>query len=178
MSKPYKDRDSSESKAIEDFVTRMNEEHRMLVVLKAQLYGGHWQAMLKDLRKRLAGKPFVFKLSNRISEDIKRIEEMQEFEKVHNVDLAEYIEEASISRRITFKAREGEESVRPQQYVQLEKLLIQAYVKETVAEDDIVKSIVELFEGLNKYDILSGGRGLTIDDWAMFVTQTQLSGVP
>jgi hypothetical protein len=177
MSKHYKNKDSSESKAIEDFVTRMNKEYRILVILKAQLYGGHWKAMLKDLRKRLAGKPFVFKLPNIISEDIKRIEEMQEFEKVHNVDLAEYIEEASISRKITFKAREGERSIQPQQYVQLEKLLIQAYIKKTVTEDDIVKNIVELFEGLNKYDILSGGRGLTIDDWATFVTQTQLSGV-
>ncbi len=67
------------------------DEHRMLVVLKAQLYDGMWEPMLDDLRNRLTGKPYIFKLANRIKEDIRRIEEMQEFEDEHNIDLADYV---------------------------------------------------------------------------------------
>ena len=48
--------------------------------------------MLDDLRNRLAGKPYIFKLVNRIQDDIKRIEQMQEFESEHNIDLADYVE--------------------------------------------------------------------------------------
>jgi len=40
----------------------------------------------------LAGKPYIFKLVNRIKDDVERIEEMQEFEAEHNIDLADYVE--------------------------------------------------------------------------------------
>ena len=63
----------------------------MLVVLKAQLYGGSWEPMLDDLRNRLTGKPYIFKLASRIQDDIERIEQMSEFEAEHNVDLADYV---------------------------------------------------------------------------------------
>ncbi len=83
---------TSVSKVISDFIAGLSDEHRMLVILKAQLYGGTWEPMLDDLRNRLAGKPYIFKLVNRIKEDIKRIEQMRKFEEQHNVDLAEYVE--------------------------------------------------------------------------------------
>jgi len=79
------------SKAVSDFVDGLSDEHRMLVVLKAQLYDGTWEPMLDDLRNRLAGKPYIFKLANRIQDDIRRIEEMQEFEAEHNIDMADYV---------------------------------------------------------------------------------------
>ena len=79
------------SKVVSDFVDGLSDEHRMLVVLKAQLYDGTWEPMLDDLRNRLAGKPHIFKLANRIQDDIRRIEEMQEFETEHNIDLADYV---------------------------------------------------------------------------------------
>ena len=63
------------SKVVSDFVDELSDEHRMLVVLKAQLYGGSWEPMLDDLRNRLAGKPYIFKLANRIQDDIERIED-------------------------------------------------------------------------------------------------------
>ena len=80
------------SKEIREYVDSLSNEHRMLVVLKAQLYDGTWEPMLDDLRNRLAGKPYIFKLVNRIQDDIKRIEQMQEFESEHNIDLAGYVE--------------------------------------------------------------------------------------
>jgi hypothetical protein len=79
------------SKVVSDFVEGLSDEHRMLVVLKSQLYDDTWEPMLDDLQNRLAGKPYIFKLANRIQDDIGRIEEMQEFEAEHNVDLADYV---------------------------------------------------------------------------------------
>jgi len=78
--------------AVTDFVKGLSEKHRMLVVLKSQLYDGLWAPMLDDLQNRLAGKPYIFKLANRIQDDIERIEYMQQFEREHKVDLADYVE--------------------------------------------------------------------------------------
>ena len=77
---------------VADYVDRLSDEHKMLVALKAQLYGGTWEPMLDDLRNRLAGKPYIFKLVHRIQDDIGRIEEMQRFEAEHKVDLADYVD--------------------------------------------------------------------------------------
>lgn len=83
--------DALRRKEVGDYVDRLSNEHRMLVVLKAQLYDGAWEAMLDDLKNRLVGKPYIFKLVNRINDDIARIEEMQKFEQEHNIDLADYV---------------------------------------------------------------------------------------
>ncbi len=77
---------------VSDYVKTLSEECRMLVVLKAQLYGGNWEPMLDDLRNRLAGKPYIFKLANRIQDDIERIEQMRKYELDHKVDLSDYVE--------------------------------------------------------------------------------------
>lgn len=86
-----KNSETTISKVISDFINGLSEEHRMLVILKAQLYDNTWEPMLDDLRNRLSGKPYIFKLVNRIQDDIRRIEEMQEFESEHNIDLTDYI---------------------------------------------------------------------------------------
>jgi hypothetical protein len=84
--------DDDLGKAVTEYVRSLSEEHRMLVLLKAQLYGGTWEPMLDDLRNRLVGKPYIFKLVHRIQDDIERIEQMQRFEVQHKVDLADYVE--------------------------------------------------------------------------------------
>jgi hypothetical protein len=83
---------TSDDKQLNDFIAGLSDEHRMLVILKAQLYGGTWEPMLDDLQNRLEGKPYIFKLANRIKDDIERIEQMRKFEQEHNIDLAEYVE--------------------------------------------------------------------------------------
>ena len=83
---------SEASKVVSDFVNNLTEEQRMLIVLKRQLYDGNWETMLDDLRNRLVGKPYIFKLVNRIQDDIERIEGLRKFEQEHNVDLADYVE--------------------------------------------------------------------------------------
>ena len=84
--------DKKVNNAVVDYVSRLSEEHKMLVALKAQLYGGAWEPMLDDLHNRLAGKPYIFKLVHRIQDDIERIEEMRRFETEHEVDLADHVE--------------------------------------------------------------------------------------
>lgn len=76
---------------VEQFARNLDEAHRMLVVLKAQLYGGRWEPMLEDLQNRLEGKPYIFKLANRIKDDVERILSLQKFEKENNIDLADYV---------------------------------------------------------------------------------------
>ena len=82
----------AEKAEISGFAASLSVEGRMLVILKAQLYGGSWQPMLEDLRNRLEGKPYIFKLANRIQDDIERIEQLQQFEEEHDIDLADYVE--------------------------------------------------------------------------------------
>lgn len=82
----------AKKRQIEEFVRGLSEEQKMLVVLKAELYGGSWEPMLDDLQNRLAGKPYIFKLASRIQDDIERIEMMQEFEAEQGIDLADYVE--------------------------------------------------------------------------------------
>lgn len=77
--------------AVADFVGRLTDEHRMLVVLKSQLYGGRWEPMLEDLKNRLEGKPYIFKLAHRIQDDIQRIETMRAFERSQGIDLADHV---------------------------------------------------------------------------------------
>jgi hypothetical protein len=76
---------------VEDFVRTLDEPHRMLVILKRQLYGGNWEPMLEDLQNRLEGKPYIFKLANRIKDDVERIGHLQQFEKQYEIDLADYV---------------------------------------------------------------------------------------
>ena len=60
---------------------KLNAEEKMLVTLRDELYGGSWDRMLKDLKDRLKGRPYIFKLVNRIKDDLKRIEKLKANEK-------------------------------------------------------------------------------------------------
>ena len=92
VKKSDNDADTVANKAATEYVASLSQEHRMLVVLKAQLYGGSWTPMLDDLKNRLVGKPYIFKLANRINDDTDRIEQMQKFEQDHGIDLADYVD--------------------------------------------------------------------------------------
>ena len=83
--------DQKRSKA-QALVVTMTTEERLLVVLEKELYDGSWDEMLADLQARLNNKPYIFKLANRITDDIDRIKRLDEFEQNNNVDLGDYIE--------------------------------------------------------------------------------------
>ena len=80
------------NETVRQFVEGLTKEHRMLVVLKRELYEGSWQEMEADLRARLEGRPYIFKLAHRIAEDLERIELLRQFEQQWGVDLADYVE--------------------------------------------------------------------------------------
>ena len=73
------------------FASGLSPDERTLVTLRDELYGGSWEQMLGDLRDRLKGKPYIFKLVNRIQDDIARIEKLSEYEKKYKINLAEYL---------------------------------------------------------------------------------------
>ncbi|MDY7010738.1 MAG: hypothetical protein SVV80_08310 [Planctomycetota bacterium] len=82
---------ASDRKALR-FVRQMSREERMLVVLKRNLYEGAWDDMVADLKARLEGKPYIFRLANRITDDLERIERLRIYETENNVDLSDYVE--------------------------------------------------------------------------------------
>ncbi len=74
------------------FVGRMSREEHVLLVLRHELYEGSWDEMEADLRARLEGRPYIFKLANRIVDDLDRIRRLREFEQQHDVDLSDYVD--------------------------------------------------------------------------------------
>jgi hypothetical protein len=65
----------------------LSREDRTFLLLRDELYGGSWDDVESDLRARLGGKPFIFKLASRIEEDLERIERLRGIEQAHGVDL-------------------------------------------------------------------------------------------
>lgn len=76
----------------EKFAKSLTPDERMLVTLRDDLYNGSWEQMVGDLKDRLKGKPYIFKLVNRIQDDIQRIEKLHGYEKKHKVDLTDFID--------------------------------------------------------------------------------------
>ena len=91
MGDPELQSQTGRDQTVHRFVEQLTPEERMLVILKGELYEGDWASMLEDLRNRLEGRPYIFKLADRITEDIARIEKLQDFERTHQVDLSDYV---------------------------------------------------------------------------------------
>ena len=91
MGDPELKSQTGRDETVRSFVQQLSPEEKMLVILKGELYEGDWASMLEDLRDRLEGRPYIFKLADRITEDISRIEKLQNFEQSHQVDLADYV---------------------------------------------------------------------------------------
>ncbi|MCX7703471.1 MAG: hypothetical protein N2234_05165 [Planctomycetota bacterium] len=72
------------------FVRSLKPEERLLIMLRDELYGGKWDNLKQDLKDRLEGRPYVFKLAGRIKDDLARIEKLEGYEKKHNIDLSDY----------------------------------------------------------------------------------------
>ena len=74
----------------EKYYSSLSADEQMLVTLRDELYDGSWDRMLVDLRDRLTGKPYIFKLVNRIQDDISRIEKINSYEVKHKINLADF----------------------------------------------------------------------------------------
>jgi hypothetical protein len=75
----------------EQYAKKLTSEEQMLLTLRKELYKDDWEKMLKDLNDRTKGRPYIFKRVERIKKDIKRIGNLQEYEKKHNINLADYL---------------------------------------------------------------------------------------
>jgi hypothetical protein len=69
------------------FIAQLSDEEHMLIRLQKELYEGSWDAILNDLRNRLAGKPYIFKLPNKIRDDIARVKKLRYFEEQYDIKL-------------------------------------------------------------------------------------------
>ncbi len=85
------DSSTSRERTVREFVERMTQEEKMLVTLRDELYDGQWDEMETDLEERLAGRPYVFKLTSRIEDDLARIRRMKAVEDENGVNLKEHI---------------------------------------------------------------------------------------
>ena len=77
------------------FCDSLSPEEKMLVILRDELYDGSWDKMLLDLKDRLKGKPYIFKLVNRIQDDITRIEKLRDYEQKNSINLSEFVKGAA-----------------------------------------------------------------------------------
>ncbi|OHB75247.1 MAG: hypothetical protein A2Z34_07775 [Planctomycetes bacterium RBG_16_59_8] len=75
----------------EEFCRQLTADEKMLVTLRDELYNGSWTTMVADLKDRLKGKPYIFKLVNRIQDDLRRIEKLREYERKHKINLADFL---------------------------------------------------------------------------------------
>lgn len=82
---------SLSEEAHQRYVSSLSPEEILLLTLRDELYDGSWERMHNDLRDRLHGKPYVFKLVHRIEEDILRIDRLRAYEGEHGVNLARYV---------------------------------------------------------------------------------------
>ena len=78
-------------KKVRRFGDGLTNEERMLVVLKRELYEGSWDEMVADLQARLEGRPYIFKLAHRITDDLERIRRLRQFEQSNGVDLSDHV---------------------------------------------------------------------------------------
>jgi hypothetical protein len=68
------------------FFSPLSPEEMQLLCLRNELYDGLWDEMEADLRNRLQRKPYVFRLANRIEDDLARIARLRAYEERYGVD--------------------------------------------------------------------------------------------
>jgi len=81
------------SDVVERFLATLGREDRVLLALRDQLYEGSWRELRQDLINRREGRPYIFKLAQRIASDIERIDRLSAFESEHAVNLVDYLDE-------------------------------------------------------------------------------------
>jgi len=79
------------SPEVQAFLDALDPAAATLVILRDELYDGSWDDMESDLRARLEGRPYIFKLAHRIVDDLDRIRYLQQFETDQQVDLGAFI---------------------------------------------------------------------------------------
>ncbi len=76
---------------LESVLKNLSEQDRVLIVCNYQIYDDNWDAMEKDLKDRLEGRPYVLKLGERIREDIERVLRLRKIEDKFGIKLGNYV---------------------------------------------------------------------------------------
>ena len=76
--------------AHQKYYDALSEEAKMLLVLRDELYMESWDKMVEDLSNRLKGRPYIFKLVNRIEKDPERVETLRSYEDKHKINLRDF----------------------------------------------------------------------------------------
>lgn len=66
---------------------KLTDEHRLMVIIRNELYEGSWEEMEKDLRDRLNGRPVIEKLVEKIKRDLAYIEDLRLMGKEAGINL-------------------------------------------------------------------------------------------
>lgn len=69
------------------YAESLTKDERVLLLVRDELYEGSWDELADDLQARRNTKPCVFKLRERIEDDLGRIERLRAFEQEQGVDL-------------------------------------------------------------------------------------------
>ncbi len=77
----------------EAFVRGLRAEEVQLLVIRNELYDGSWEDMTRDLEDRRDGKPYIYKLINKIDEDLARIGQLKQYEQRHGIDLGDFLDD-------------------------------------------------------------------------------------
>ena len=95
---------SDEESALAAIPVNKFEDYQMLIQLRDELHKGSWEEMRKDLKKRLIGRPYIFKKINTIEEDLDRIDLLEQTELKYHVTYHAYSEDHEL--KIGFKTDE------------------------------------------------------------------------
>jgi hypothetical protein len=80
---------SDEIKAV---LGNLTPDEKMVIILCSELYGCSWDKMLDELAERLKGRPYIFRLVNRIEDDMERIKKLRFIESEHKFSFFDYLD--------------------------------------------------------------------------------------
>lgn len=68
------------SRSASEVFARLDERLRQLVIANQVLFQGHWDDLAEDLRRRQAGRPYLFRLDLDLEEPLVWIGRLRDFE--------------------------------------------------------------------------------------------------
>lgn len=82
-----------------DYARNLSYENKVIVWLRdntpdyqAPTKEERWKIMENDLRDRKEKRPYIYKIINRIVEDLPKLRTLKAYESEHKIDLADYID--------------------------------------------------------------------------------------
>jgi hypothetical protein len=77
---------------VTNIINALTEQEKVLILCNYELYGGRWDLVTHDLVARLEGRPYIFKLGERIRDDIERVKRLRTIEEENGIRLGDYVE--------------------------------------------------------------------------------------